>query len=264
MAYSRHIIGLAEPFPDRYISRKPGADGGDYVAHYNVEQRLIVLFGVPPRIEVLRELYDEGRLTGCVLRMTLSNGWEVEEGGEADNPQSKTNGARLKDAISDAYKRCAMRFGCGLHLWAQNDYFLFDHLNVEAVPATDARGHNAGQEGEQPAASTTPPMPRPWQPIRDPVEHVEATTPGNHGYRPGSDGLHPAVAEQAVASTTPPTDESGGQDGAPSRPSDEGGTALPPLSGSVSSATCMHAQWKAAPRAGFELCSECGTARKAS
>ena len=34
----------------------------------------------------------------------------------------------LKNAISDAHKRCAMRVGLGLHLYAQDDYFLLKQL----------------------------------------------------------------------------------------------------------------------------------------
>ena len=41
----------------------------------------------------------------------------VEEAGDVEQPFNwHTDGARLKDAISDAVKRCAMAFGVGLHL----------------------------------------------------------------------------------------------------------------------------------------------------
>jgi hypothetical protein len=42
----------------------------------------------------------------------------------------------MKDAMSDAYKRCAMRLGVGLHLWAQEHYYLGEKLlkaDTEAV-----------------------------------------------------------------------------------------------------------------------------------
>jgi hypothetical protein len=33
----------------------------------------------------------------------------------------------LKDAASDAFKRCAMRVGVGLHLWTkEGEYFLYN------------------------------------------------------------------------------------------------------------------------------------------
>ena len=57
----------------------------------------------------------------------------VEEAGDVEQPFNwNTDGARLKDAISDAVKRCAMAFGVGLHLWAQfegkSEYFLDKQL----------------------------------------------------------------------------------------------------------------------------------------
>jgi hypothetical protein len=42
----------------------------------------------------------------------------------------------MKDAMSDAFKRCAMRCGLGLHLWSQGDYYLYDRL-TEAEGGTD-------------------------------------------------------------------------------------------------------------------------------
>ena len=57
----------------------------------------------------------------------------VEEAGDVEQPFNwRTDGARLKDAVSDAVKRCAMAMGVGLHLWAQMDgqseYFLDEQL----------------------------------------------------------------------------------------------------------------------------------------
>ena len=120
---------LAKPFPKKYIHD----DGrkNDYVPHHVVNQRLIQIFGAPPRISIVREIYDVDKLRGVLMRLE-AGGYCVEEFGEADNPQSKTNGARSKDAASDAIKRCAMRLGLGLHLWAGDDYFLFDVLTRDA------------------------------------------------------------------------------------------------------------------------------------
>ena len=57
----------------------------------------------------------------------------VEEVGDVEQPFNwKSDGARLKDAVSDAVKRCAMAFGVGLHLWSQyegqSEYFLDKQL----------------------------------------------------------------------------------------------------------------------------------------
>lgn len=152
------LIELTRPFPPNYI-KKIGKE--DYVPHGIVEQRLIHIFGRPPKVEVLRELYDEAKLTGVIMRMTVPGFDPVEEAGESDNPQSKTNGARAKDACSDAYKRCAMRLGLGLHLWCAEDYFLFDALTksseqgrhgVQGEPGTD--NSSSSQGAAQPSHET--------------------------------------------------------------------------------------------------------------
>lgn len=126
------IIELARPFPAKYVKE---VQGNAYVPHHIVNQRLIHIFGVPPKLEILREIYDEAVLTGVVMRMTVPGLEPVEEIGEADNPQAKTNGAKAKSAASDALKRCAMRMGLGLHLWAGGDYFLFDQVSKSEEPA---------------------------------------------------------------------------------------------------------------------------------
>ena len=66
----------------------------------------------------------------------------VVEAGDVENPSNwKTNGARMKDAMSDAIKRCAMALGVGLHLWSQIDgedeYFLDKQLEKELNAETD-------------------------------------------------------------------------------------------------------------------------------
>ena len=75
-------------------------------------------------------------ITGVVLALTVEIDGQlvtVEEAGDVEQPFNWfTDGARMKDAISDAVKRCAMAFGVGLHLWAQfegkSEYFLDKQL----------------------------------------------------------------------------------------------------------------------------------------
>ena len=58
----------------------------------------------------------------------------IQEAGDCEQPDNwKTQGGRLKDAISDGVKRCSMRVGLGLHLWSQDDYFLEQQLAKAAV-----------------------------------------------------------------------------------------------------------------------------------
>ena len=78
-------------------------------------------------------------ITGVILALTVEIDGQlvtVEEAGDVEQPFNwNTDGARLKDAISDAVKRCAMAIGCGLHLWARHDgkseYFLDQQLSKE-------------------------------------------------------------------------------------------------------------------------------------
>ena len=75
-------------------------------------------------------------VTGVILALTVEIDGElvtVEEAGDVEQPFNwRTDGARLKDAVSDAVKRCAMALGVGLHLWSQFDgqseYFLDKQL----------------------------------------------------------------------------------------------------------------------------------------
>ena len=125
---------LAEPFPSKLVKQPPQGKYGSYVSHSTVNERALSIVG-PFSQEVVREICDGEFLTGVVLRVALSiDGRQIviEEAGDVENPESKkTNGARLKDATSDAFKRCWMRTGLGLHLWSQDDYFLDKQLDKE-------------------------------------------------------------------------------------------------------------------------------------
>jgi hypothetical protein len=75
-------------------------------------------------------------VVGVLLTLTVQiDGREVEvtEVGDCESPHNwPHDGARLKDAMSDAIKRCAMRLGCGIHLWAGPEFFLPDALKNRA------------------------------------------------------------------------------------------------------------------------------------
>lgn len=154
---------LARPFPDRLVHTNP-AGGGSYIKHHVIEQRLIQVLGIPPHftlVEIVRgnvaaiqpnpqansKRAKEGRpelvnvVVAVIARMQASIDSEtviVDEAGDCESPHNwDTDGQRLKDAFSDAYKRCAMRLGCALHLWSQEEYFLFDKLSQEQGVAED-------------------------------------------------------------------------------------------------------------------------------
>lgn len=150
----RQLVELSQPFPDDYIHKNPSG-GGSYIKHHVITQRLIQVLGYPPSFERVEVIYGdvpelipdpqgsskrakEGRpalknvVVGVIARLTLElHGREVaiEEAGDCEDPHNWTTcGQRLKDAMSDAYKRCAMRLGCGLHLWSGDEYFLYQEL----------------------------------------------------------------------------------------------------------------------------------------
>jgi len=86
-------------------------------------------------------------IVGCLgtLNVSVDDKWvTITEVGDASDPAMNHDGENLKNASSDAIKRCAMRLGLGLHLWSQEDYFLDlqlattnteDTLDADAVAA---------------------------------------------------------------------------------------------------------------------------------
>lgn len=145
---------LAKPFTGKYVKTKPNASGASYVEHSDITQRLLQVVGpyryelvqvirghVPEKTnrknEVMAALADA--VTGGVWRLTCTiDGREavIEEVGEVEHPHNHdTDGSRLKFAASDAFKRCAMRVGLGLHLWCDDHYFLDKALAPAEVDA---------------------------------------------------------------------------------------------------------------------------------
>lgn len=137
---------LARPFPDKFVKRNPQGYG-QYVAHHVVVQRLLEVCGPFDFqvVEIVRgdvagyeSTDNQGNtkaypdlsdvVVGVVGRLILTVDGEVrtvEDAGDCENPHNwPHDGARMKDAVSDAIKRCAARFGLGLHLWAQEQYYL--------------------------------------------------------------------------------------------------------------------------------------------
>jgi len=80
----------------------------------------------------------DGKVDGVILALKVTvDGKEVsvEEAGGIGTRSMSDSGEALKDCISDAFKRCAMRLGLGLHLWAGKHYYL--HNVLEKEEATD-------------------------------------------------------------------------------------------------------------------------------
>ncbi len=131
------LYELSRRFPDKFIHKNPSGFG-DYIQHSVIRQRLLTVLGAYST-DIVETLYDDGIITGVVLKLScVIDGKEISvvEAGDVENPSNwKTNGARMKDAMSDAIKRCAMALGVGLHLWSQIDgqdeYFLDKQLEKQ-------------------------------------------------------------------------------------------------------------------------------------
>lgn len=182
------LAQLATPFPQKFVHSNPSG-GGSYIKHHVIEQRLIQVFGRPPNFEKVEVLFGDvdaippnpngksqrakdGRpalkavVVGVIARLSIEvdgQKWIAEEAGDCEEPHNwKTDGQRLKDAMSDAYKRCAMRWGCGLHLWSQDEYFLHQQLSQPGSESPSSKGpHPAHAPAENPVAGSeaTPPEP---------------------------------------------------------------------------------------------------------
>ena len=161
------LAELVKPFADSVVKENPSG-GGVYVPHSMVVQKLIASLGHPPDFEIIDVIRGDAfyrvtenggsvaclphldaahQITNAVVGCTAVMSFKVDgepvtivETGDCENPANwKTDGARLKDAASDAYKRCAMRAGVGLHLWTKSDqpYVLdqrFPTATVAAAP----------------------------------------------------------------------------------------------------------------------------------
>ena len=121
------LQSLAKRIPKSYIKTKPGGFAADYCSHADVQQMLIAKLGVPPSQEVTQIIRSaDGQAQGVVLRMVFNIDGQtvvIDEVGECERP-GQNEGLNVKNAVSDAVKRCAMRIGLGLELWCQETYVL--------------------------------------------------------------------------------------------------------------------------------------------
>lgn len=131
---------LAEPIPARFVGKD--SDGRDASDHTVVTQ-LLHLYAPGWSFEIVHVLRSDvpefktskGKVhpggffvTGCVGRLTATiddKAVVIDEAGGCELAAMKDgDGERLKYAASDALKRCSMRLGLGLSLWAGDNYFL--------------------------------------------------------------------------------------------------------------------------------------------
>jgi len=130
---------LAKPFRQALVRKNP-TGYGDYVPHSAYVERMLHHGGYDFEIiEIIRgDFLDKQKqqqhgVVGCLARLTAEVDGKIRtvvEVGDSEIPSNwPHDGARLKDAASDAFKRCCMRgFGLGLHLYSQDTYALHDAL----------------------------------------------------------------------------------------------------------------------------------------
>lgn len=144
---------LADPFPAALIKKNP--KGNIYVMHSVVNQRALSIVG-PHSFsvtELVRSDLPEFKastgtvyparnnvVVGVLADLTALIDDElvnITEAGDVDNAVMRGDGENLKMAASDAYKRCWMRLGLGLHLWSGDTYFL--DAQLDKVPEDEAK-----------------------------------------------------------------------------------------------------------------------------
>lgn len=145
---------LAEPFPSSLVKAPPAGKYGSYVSHSTVNERALSIVG-PFSFEIteivrghahevtIRKGKPDERVfpareavVGCLATLTVNIDGRltvITEAGDVEGAAGQEDGANLKEASSDAFKRCWMRTGLGLHLWSDTDYFLPSQLDKNAA-----------------------------------------------------------------------------------------------------------------------------------
>ena len=102
---------LARKFPDSLIKQKPGKFAASYVEHSVIVQRLLEVVG-PFNFTVDKPVTNpDGVVSGCLatLECWIDGDYiTITEVGDVEHPGAN-NGANLKNAASDALKRCAIK-----------------------------------------------------------------------------------------------------------------------------------------------------------
>tara|TARA_B100000902_G_scaffold19178_1_gene23017 strand:- start:238 stop:663 length:426 start_codon:yes stop_codon:yes gene_type:complete len=129
MSEKKDILRLARKFPSQLIRTiKKGSHNEDYINHAVIAQRLLQVVGAYGwDWEVV---YEEGKVVCVHGRLTADvDGKSVTvSGAGTETFQGDSTGEKIKKMESDAFKRAAAKLGVGLHLWAQDQYFLDKQL----------------------------------------------------------------------------------------------------------------------------------------
>jgi len=246
MPESSQLEALARRFPAGFVERK---DGNDYVAHHIINQRLLTVVG-PFDFELVQVIRGsvpavapdpsgrsrrakagtpalDNAVVGGVWRLACEidgRRVRIEEVGDVGDVHNWPNdGARLKDAASDALKRCAMRIGLGLSLWAQEHYFLDEQLKADdgeaqakaegmaAVVEPSRKPETAPEPEPEPVAKPAPAKPAPAKPApaKPQPSAKPQPEPAAKPERPEWPSLPPDVEQHKVPSLDDIVDNAG-------------------------------------------------------
>jgi len=158
------LYQLSVPFPAKVVKQNPNGFGS-YVPHHLYAQRLLLHLGHYDftLTEIVRGYVAENEpdpkgssarakagspalenaVVGAVCRLSVmvdGNLMVIDEVGDCEDPHNwPHDGARSKDAMSDALKRCCARIGLGTHLYARApaEYVLRDALRKKLTDTTE-------------------------------------------------------------------------------------------------------------------------------
>jgi|TARA_A100001388_G_C28774696_1_gene506478 hypothetical protein len=119
------LLRLARKFPQQLVRQiKKGTHTEDYINHAVIAQRILQVCG--PYSWDWDVVTEDGKVVAVHGKLTVElDGKTVTVSGAGTETYSKdSTGEKIKKMESDAFKRAASRLGCGLHLWAQDQYFL--------------------------------------------------------------------------------------------------------------------------------------------
>jgi hypothetical protein len=124
------LIRLAKKFPEKLISQiKKGTHTEDYINHSVITQRLLQVCGpFDWDVEVIYSAEKPVAVKGTLTATIDGKEVTVAGIGTDQNNKGKDDGDIIKEMESDALKRAAKNIGVGLHLWAQQQYFLSTQL----------------------------------------------------------------------------------------------------------------------------------------
>jgi hypothetical protein len=157
---------LAQEFPAKYVQKAPQGKHGTYINHADITQRLLavhgpysfevkeVIRGFAPEIVGQNKTFParEGAVLGVTASLTIIDKWGVRytitEVGTEDQPAMSHDAENLKSATSDAFKRCAMRLGLGLQLWAKEGYHLPGQLKQRQLGDSEVTREPFSEDAE--------------------------------------------------------------------------------------------------------------------